>query len=71
MDPRDQTSILGVGNSGNIQAKQALLEDQENPLQRWEDSDDQHNGVRATLPYCSQCDSASLFGQPSPTSHFR
>ena len=27
--------------------------------------------VRATLPYCSQRDLASLFGQTSPTSHFR
>ena len=26
--------------------------------------------VRATLPYCFQCDSASSFGQTSPTSHF-
>ena len=26
--------------------------------------------VRATLPYCSQRDSASLFGQTSPTNHF-
>ena len=29
------------------------------------------NVVRATLPYCSQRDLASLFGQTSPTSHFR